>query len=125
MKVSINNKNYELPTYTMDIAEKLEAMKKAESDYMSDKMTLPDFLRTEFAFVMDVMGEENAVEALSGNDINTIDLHKVSTTTLDIINAYNEPIESKKEELAMNQLKKQMSKPEVIKLLKLAEDMKK
>lgn len=125
MKVSINNKNYELPTYTMDIAEKLEAMKKAESDYMSNKMTLPDFLRTEFAFVMDVMGEENAVEALSGNDINTIDLHKVSTTTLDIINAYNEPIESKKEELAMNQLKKQMSKPEVIKLLKLAEDMKK
>lgn len=125
MKVSINNKNYELPTYTMDIAEKLEAMKKAESDYMSDKMTLPDFLRAEFAFVMDVMGEENAVEALSGNDINTIDLHKVSTTTLDIINAYNEPIESKKEELAMNQLKKQMSKPEVIKLLKLAEDMKK
>lgn len=125
MKVSINNKNYELPIYTMDIAEKLEAMKKAESDYMSDKMTLPDFLRTEFAFVMDVMGEENAVEALSGNDINTIDLHKVSTTTLDIINAYNEPIESKKEELAMNQLKKQMSKPEVIKLLKLAEDMKK
>ena len=125
MKVSINNKNYELPTYTMDIAEKLEAMKKAESDYMSDKMTLPDFLRTEFAFVMDVMGEENAVEALSGNDINTIDLHKVSTTTLDIINAYNEPIESKKEELAMNQLKKQMSKPEVIKLLKLAEDRKK
>ena len=125
MKVSINNKNYELPTYTMDIAEKLEAMKKAESDYMSDKMTLPDFLRAEFAFVMDVMGEENAVEALSGNDINTIDLHKVSTITLDIINAYNEPIESKKEELAMNQLKKQMSKPEVIKLLKLAEDMKK
>ena len=125
MKVSINNKNYELPTYTMDIAEKLEAMKKAEYDYMSDKMTLPDFLRAEFAFVMDVMGEENAVEALSGNDINTIDLHKVSTTTLDIINAYNEPIESKKEELAMNQLKKQMSKPEVIKLLKLAEDMKK
>ena len=125
MKVSINNKNYELPTYTMDIAEKLEAIKKAESDYMSDKMTLPDFLRAEFAFVMDVMGEENAVEALSGNDINTIDLHKVSTTTLDIINAYNEPIESKKEELAMNQLKKQMSKPEVIKLLKLAEDMKK
>lgn len=125
MKVSINNKNYELPTYTMDIAEKLEAMKKAESDYMSDKMTLPDFLRAEFAFVMDVMGEENAVEALSGNDINTIDLHKVSTTTLDIINAYNEPIESKKEDLAMNQLKKQMSKPEVIKLLKLAEDMKK
>lgn len=125
MKVSINNKNYELPTYTMDIAEKLEAMKKAESDYMSDKMTLPDFLRAEFAFVMDVMGEENAVEALSGNDINTIDLHKVSTTTLDIINAYNEPIESKKEELAMNQLKKQMSKPEIIKLLKLAEDMKK
>lgn len=125
MKVSINNKNYELPTYTMDIAEKLEAMKKSESDYMSDKMTLPDFLRAEFAFVMDVMGEENAVEALSGNDINTIDLHKVSTTTLDIINAYNEPIESKKEELAMNQLKKQMSKPEVIKLLKLAEDMKK
>ena len=125
MKVSINNKNYELPTYTMDIAEKLEAMKKAESDYMSDKMTLPDFLRAEFAFVIDVMGEENAVEALSGNDINTIDLHKVSTTTLDIINAYNEPIESKKEELAMNQLKKQMSKPEVIKLLKLAEDMKK
>lgn len=125
MKVSINNKNYELPTYTMDIAEKLEAMKKTESDYMSDKMTLPDFLRAEFAFVMDVMGEENAVEALSGNDINTIDLHKVSTTTLDIINAYNEPIESKKEELAMNQLKKQMSKPEVIKLLKLAEDMKK
>ena len=125
MKVSINNKNYELPTYTMDIAEKLEAKKKAESDYMSDKMTLPDFLRAEFAFVMDVMGEENAVEALSGNDINTIDLHKVSTTTLDIINAYNEPIESKKEELAMNQLKKQMSKPEVIKLLKLAEDMKK
>ena len=125
MKDSINNKNYELHTYTMDIAEKLEAMKKAESDYMSDKMTLPDFLRAEFAFVMDVMGEENAVEALSGNDISTSDLHMVSTTTLDIINAYNEPIESKKEELAMNQLKKQMSKPEVIKLLKLAEDMKK
>lgn len=125
MKVSINNKNYELPTYTMSIAEKLEAIKKAESDYMSDKMTLPDFLRAEFAFVMDVMGEENAVEALSGSDINTIDLHKVSTTTLDIINAYNEPIEAKKEELAMAQLKKQMNKPEVVKLLKLAEDMKK
>ena len=125
MKVSINNKNYELPTYTMAIAEKLESMKKAESDYMSDKMTLPDFLRAEFAFVMDVMGEENAVEALSGNDINTIDLHKVSTVTLDIINAYNEPIETKKEELAMAQLKKQMNKPEVVKLLKLAEDMKK
>lgn len=124
MKATINNKTYELPAYTMAIAEKLEAMKKAETDYMADKITLPDMLRKEFDFVMDIMGEENAVEALAGDDINTVDLHKVSLATLEIINAYGEPIESKKEELTLNHLKKQMNRPEVAKLLKIVEENK-
>lgn len=124
MKATINNKTYELPAYTMAIAEKLEAMKKAETDYMADKMTMPDMLRKEFDFIMEIMGEENAVEALAGDNINTVDLHKVSIATLEIINAYKEPIESKKEELTLNHLKKQMNRPEVAKLLKIVEESK-
>ena len=125
MKIVLNNKSYEIPNYTMPIAEKLELIRKAEKEYSNDIISLPDFLKIEFDFVLEILGDENGLEVLATNDLNSVDLHKVSIVTLEIINAYKKPIDDKKSELALNELKAQMNRPEVVKLLKLSEDIKK
>ncbi len=84
--VIINNTEYDLPDYTLDIAEKLENVDRANTSSRS----LRDKCKGIYALITQLLGEETTKEIVG--DFSKVDPNKLNIIYLRIVDAYNNPL---------------------------------
>lgn len=84
--VIINNTEYDLPEYTLDIAEKLENVDRANTSSRS----LRDKCKGIYALITQLLGEETTKEIVG--DFSKVDPNKLNIIYLRIVDAYNNPL---------------------------------
>ena len=87
--VIVNGQSYDLPKKTMKVAEDIDKLLKADTD---TKIALKDKYKKQFDFIRGLIGEDNAKEIFTTDDINEIDLPEITLTVKKIIDAYDKPI---------------------------------
>lgn len=87
--VIVNGQSYDLPKKTMKVAEEIDKLVKADTDI---KIALKDKYKKQFDFIRGLIGEDNAKEIFTTDDINEIDLPEITLTVKKIIDAYDKPI---------------------------------
>lgn len=84
--VIINNTEYDLPEYTLDIAEKLENVDRANTSSRS----LRDKCKGIYTLITQLLGEEITKEIVG--DFSKVDPNKLNIIYLRIVDAYNNPL---------------------------------
>lgn len=116
-KVTILGKNYDLPARTLTVDDGIEAMSKLDDQYKSGEITRSDAVVQMHNFVESLLpGVLPAVDEADTNDI--------LKACLDIIMAYDAPARKAKSEAQLAEVKDLLARPEVQKLLTVANMMK-
>lgn len=84
--VIINNTEYELPEYNLDIAEKLENVDKTNSSSRS----LRDKCKGIYTLITQLLGGETTKEIVG--DFSKVDPNNLNIIYLRIVDAYNNPL---------------------------------
>lgn len=87
--IIVNNKSYELPKKTIDVAEKLDSVLKIDSIV---GLSVKDKFKILHDFVKEMVGDENAAEMLGSDDLNEIDTSELAVIVLEINDAYEKPM---------------------------------
>ena len=98
--VIINDRSFDLPKKTLSVVEKIDAVLKVDT---TKGLSIRQRFEKLHAFVKEMVGEENAAEALGSSNLSEIDLSEIVLATKKIIDAYEKPItdyenEKKKEQ---------------------------
>lgn len=88
--VIINDRSYDLPKKTMAVTEKLDEVRKVDE---VKGLTLREKFKKLFDCVADLIGRENAIEALGSDNLNDVDLSEVTLAFRKIVDAYNKPVQ--------------------------------
>lgn len=113
-KVSIQGKNYELPPRTLTIDEKIESISIADKEYQAGEISRREAVERIYAFV------ESLVPGSFPN-LEEVDTNELMKACEDIITAYDTPARKAKAEAKLAEARDILNKPEVQKLLTLAE----
>ena len=111
--VTILNKKYDLPPRTLSVGEGIEEMSGLDKRYESGKITLREAVEKMHAFV-----ESLAPGALPA--VEEVDTNELMKATMDIITAYDAPAKKARSEARLAEVKDLMARPEVQKLLAIA-----
>ena len=84
-----NRKSYDLPKKTIGIMDEVDRCLKVDSSGLS----LRDRYEQLRLFIVNVLGEDNAVEILGSNNLDDIDLSDITITFKKIVDAYDKPIQ--------------------------------
>ena len=84
--VIINNTEYELPGYNLDIAEKLENVDRTNASPRS----LRDKCKGIYTLITQLLGEETTKEIVG--DFSKVDPNNLNIIYLRIVDAYNNPL---------------------------------
>lgn len=113
-KVTILGKPYDLPPRTLSVDDGIETMSKLDEQYKAGEITRRDTVVQMHNFVESLIpGVFPAVEEADTNDL--------LKACLDIIVAYNEPARKARNEAKLSEARDILARPEIAKLLKLAE----
>lgn len=116
-KVSILGKSYDLPPRTLAVDDGIESMSKLDSQYEVGEITRREAVERMHGFVDGLVpGVLPAVEE--------VDTNELMRAVVDIITAYDAPAKKARNEAKLAEVREIMARPEIQKLLKLA-DMKK
>lgn len=85
----IDNHSYELPSKTMEVAEKLDEALKVDT---RNDLNIRAKYQLLYDTVNDLLGVENAEKALGGNSLETVDLSNVTLAFRSILDAYDKPV---------------------------------
>ena len=85
----IDNHSYELPSKTMEVAEKLDEALKVDT---RNDLSIRAKYQLLYDTVNDLLGAENAEKALGGNSLETVDLSNVTLAFRSIVDAYDKPV---------------------------------
>ena len=85
----IDNHSYELPSKTMEVAEKLDEALKVDT---RNDLNIRAKYQLLYDTVNDLLGVENAEKALGGNSLETVDLSNVTLAFRSIADAYDKPV---------------------------------
>lgn len=88
--ISDDMQSYDLPGKTLKIAEKIEEVIK--NDARPD-LSIREKYKRLHAFVVDILGKENAKEFLGTDKLDEMDLSVLTITTKKIIDAYDRPLD--------------------------------
>ena len=111
--VTILNKKYDLPPRTLSVDEGIEEMSKLDTRYTTGEITRREVVEKMHAFVESLTpGALPAVEE--------VDVNELMKATMDIITAYNAPANKARSEARLAEVKDLMARPEVQKLLAIA-----
>lgn len=112
-KVTIFGKSHDLPPRTLSVDEGIEAMSKLDNQYRSGEITRRDAVVQMHNFVESLLpGVLPAVDEVDTNDL--------LKACLDIIAAYDAPARKAKSEAKLAEVKDLLARPEVQKLLTVA-----
>lgn len=116
-KVTILGKSYDLPARTLSVDDGIETMSNLNEKYKSGEITRRETIEQMHEFVYELApGAFPSVEEVDTNDL--------MKAVMDIITAYDAPARKARNEARLAEAKEILSRPEIEKLLKLA-DMKK
>ena len=88
--ISDDMQSYDLPGKTLKIAEKIEDV--IRNDARPD-LSIREKYKRLHAFVVDILGKENAKEFLGTDKLDEMDLSVLTITTKKIIDAYDRPLD--------------------------------
>lgn len=117
--VIVNGQSYDLPKKTMKVAEDIDKLLKADAD---NKIALKDKYKKQYDFIKFLIGEDNAKEIFTTDDINEIDLPEITLTVKKIIDAYDKPITDYEIEKSRDRIS-ELPLDKVIELAKVAKEM--
>ena len=117
--VIINGQSYDLPKKTMKVAEEIDKLVKADTDI---KIALKDKYKKQYDFIKCLIGEDNAKEIFTTDDINEIDLPEITLTVKKIIDAYDKPITDYEIEKSRDRIS-ELPLDKVIELARVAKEM--
>lgn len=86
--ITINNTEYDLPDYTLDIAENLEKVDKTNASSRS----LRDKCKGIYALITKLLGEDSTKEIVG--EFSKADPNKLNIIYLMIIDAYTRPLDT-------------------------------
>lgn len=116
--VTILNKKYDLPARTLFVDEGIEAMSKLYEQYNSKEITRRDVVLQMHNFVESIVpGAVPSVEEVDTNDL--------LKTCLDIITTYDAPARKARTEAKLSDVKELLARPEVQKILSVADKVSK
>ena len=113
-KVTILGKNYDLPARTLTVDDGIEAMSKLDNQYKSGEITRREAVIQMHSFVESLI--PSALPAV--DEVDTNDLLKAC---LDIISAYDAPARKARSEAKLKEAQELLARPEVQKLLTVAD----
>ena len=117
--VIVNGQSYDLPKKTMKVAEDIDKLLKADTD---TRIALKDKYKKQFDFIRNLIGEDNAKEIFTTDDINEIDLPEITLTVKKIMDAYDKPINDYEIEKSREKIS-DLPLDKVIELAKVAREM--
>lgn len=89
--ISDEMQSYDLPGKTLKIAEKIEALQR---DDTRPDLSIREKYKRLHAFVVDLLGKDNAKEILGADKLDSIeDISVLTITAQKIIDAYDKPID--------------------------------
>lgn len=113
-KVTILGKSYDLPARTLTVDDGIEAMSKLDGQYKSGEITRRDAVHDMHMFVDGLLpGVLPPVEEVDTNDL--------LKACLDIISAYDAPARKARSEAKLKEAQELLARPEVQKLLTVAD----
>ena len=117
-KVNVLGKSYDLPARTLTVDDKIAGLVEIDRAYQMGELSRREAVEQLHAFVVDLApGSLPAVEEVDTNDLMRV--------CMDIINAYDAPARKARAEARLAETRDILNKPEIQKLLKLAELQKK
>ena len=117
----INGINLELPKYTIDIAEKLEEYDEVKRAVFDSKMKFTDGLRRYYEILVEILGAEKTAEVVAGETIENVDITKLCTAFISIIDYYKSPIEKAENEVNRKKFREAFNTPELKEVTKLVD----
>lgn len=113
-KVTILGKSYDLPARTLSVDDGIEAISKLDGQYKSGEITRRDAVHDMHMFVDGLLpGVLPPVEKVDTNDL--------LKACLDIISAYDAPARKARSEAKLKEAQELLARPEVQKLLTVAD----
>lgn len=112
--VTISGKDYELPGRTEEMDKTISRMTEIERLVSKGEITRQQSLREQYEFVSACIQAELP-------DFSEIDVGDLEVARLEIINAYSEPLIRAKIESMTGSIRSIVNKPEIKKLILLAE----
>lgn len=86
MTMIFDGQTYELPKFTLSVADKINTV------YAAEKVSVRDSYKGQYAFVVDMLGKDNATQALGASGINDCDLNTLTILFNEIEKAMRKPI---------------------------------
>lgn len=117
--VIVNGQSYDLPKKTMKVAEDIDKLLKADTD---TRIALKDKYKKQFDFIRGLIGEDNAKEIFTTDDINEIDLPEITLTVKKIMDAYDKPITDYYTEKSADRINN-LPIDKIVELVKVTKDM--
>ena len=87
--VILQNRSYDLPVKTIAVTEKLDNAASVDSQ----PLPLKEKFRIVLSCVVDILGKDNAAEALGSTNLDEVDLTEVTLAFRKIVDAYNKPLQ--------------------------------
>ena len=117
-KVNILGKTYDLPPRTLAVDDQIAGLVETDRAYQAGELTRREALEQLHAFVLGLApGSLPPVEEVDTNELMRV--------CMDIVNAYDAPARKARAEAKLAETRDILNKPEIQKLLKLAELRKK
>lgn len=117
-KVNILGKSYELPPRTLAIDDQIAGLVETDRAYQAGELTRREAVEKLRAFAVGL-----APGCLP--PLEEVDTNELMHTCMDIVNTYDAPARKARAEAKLTEARDILNKPEVQKLLKLAELQKK
>lgn len=86
MNLSFNGHDYEMPKYTIDVADKISAV------YAAERTSVRDSYKAQYAFIVDTLGKTGAQEALEAASLKECDLNTVTILFMEIEKTLRKPV---------------------------------
>lgn len=87
--IIVNGRSYDLPKKTVAVMERLDAVLLVDS---IKGLTVRQKYEKLHSFIIELIGKENAAEALGGEKLADLDVSEITLTIRRIVDAYERPI---------------------------------
>lgn len=93
--VTINGKDYELAKCTLDVEEKLEALRDSERGVKKGTEKKRAYIKKMYAYIESCLGPENLQEALECTSIEDVDVKELEMCAYNIAATYSQKLVEK------------------------------
>lgn len=86
--VTLNGKRFEIPDYTLAVAEKSEELQADGARYNKGEISTREFSEKEIAFLTDTIGEDNVKALLGSLNVEEVELKRLDDYCTEVLIRY-------------------------------------